>query len=114
MKSEFRLSKHSYFELKHFCLQYPEWEALYSQLDGWAKEIGKNEGDTTSRDGIRLADLDRKMTLVRETCRDVCGDYAPLVFEHVILGIKPRLRWDQKDYWYYYEKFFWELAHRRG
>lgn len=114
MKTEYELSKHRFYELKHFCLQYPEWETLYSQLDGWAKEIGKNEGDTTSRDGIRLADLAYKMTLIREVCHDICGDYEQLVFEYVILGIKPQLAWDQKDFWYYYRKFFWELSRRKG
>ena len=114
MKSEYKLSKHRFYELKHFCLQYPEWEHLYSQLDGWAKESGSNESDTTSRDGIRRADLMWKMELVRETCRDICGPYECEVFDYVILGIGPQLSSDQKDFWYYYRKFFWELSRRRG
>ena len=114
MKTEYELSKHRFYELKHFCLQYPEWEHLYSQLDGWAKEIGKNEGDTTSRDGIRRADLAYKMTLVREVCHDICAAYEQEMFDYVILGLKPKLSSDQMDFWHYYRKFFWELSRRRG
>ena len=114
MKIEYELSKHRFYELKHFCLQYPEWEQLYLQLDGWATEIGINQGDTTSRDGIRRADLMYKMTLVREVAHDVCGEYESVIFDYVILGEKPALRVDQRDFWYYYRKFFWELSRRRG
>lgn len=114
MITEYSISKHRFYELKHFCLQYPEWEHLYSQLDGWAAESGVNEGDTTSRDGIRKADLAYKMTLVREVCHDVCHKYEHDIFEYVILGTKPQLSCDQKDFWFYYQKFFWELSRRRG
>lgn len=113
MKIEYKLSKHRFYELKHFCLQYPEWKLLYSQLDGWAKDVNKNEGDTTSRDGIKRADLMYKMELVRETCHDICEEYEHAVFDYAILGIKPRLLSDQAVFWYYYRKFFWELSRRK-
>ena len=114
MKNEYELGKHRFYELKHFCLQFPEWEKLYSDLDGFSKEANRNEGDTTSRDGIRRADLMYKMTLIQEVAHDVCGEYENEVFDFVILGNKPKLSPDQRDFWYYYRKFFWELSRRRG
>ena len=114
MTTEYELSKHRFYELKHFCMQYGQWQLLYVKLDGWQSEIGKNNGDTTSHYGIQRADLMRNMLLVSDTCHDVCGNYAQEVFELVTQGIKPELRWDQKDFWYYYRKFFWELSKRRG
>lgn len=33
-KIKYWLSKHRYYELKHFCLQYPEWKRVYHDLDG--------------------------------------------------------------------------------
>ena len=114
MKTEYELSKHRFYELKHFCLQYSEWHDLYSQLNGWAKEISKNEGDTTSRDGIRRADLMRNMLLIGDICQAVCPQYEKQMFEYVTGGQRPKLDWDQKDFWYYYRKFFWELSKRRG
>ena len=114
MKTEYELSKHRFYELKHFCLQYPEWEFQYNLLDGYAKEATVSEGDTTSRDGIRRADLMNKMNLVRNAVFDICEDYSSLIFEYVVLGNKPNLSVDQKDFWYYYRKFFWELSRRKG
>lgn len=114
MRTEYELGKHRFYELKHFCQQYGEWQILYSKLDGWQQEIGKSEGDTTSRDGIRRADLMRNMLLVSDTCHDICGRYEREVFKLVTQGIRPQLSWDQKDFWYYYRKFFWELSRRRG
>ena len=31
-KNKYRISKHRYYELKHFCLQYPEWREKYAEL----------------------------------------------------------------------------------
>ena len=116
MKIEYSISKHRFYELKHFCLQYPEWEHLYSLLDGWANEIGMHEGDTTSKEGIRRADLMYNMTLVKETCHDVClgSGYERDIFDLVILGNRPFLTDEQKDFWHYYRLFFWELSKRKG
>lgn len=114
MTTEYCISKHRFYELKHFCLQYPEWQPLYSQADGWAEESGKNEGDTTSRDGILRAQLATKIALVEDTCREICGDYERDILVLVTEGKKPKLRADQKDFWHYYRKFFWELSRRRG
>lgn len=33
-KNEYWIDKHRYYELKHFCLQYPLWRKFYSSLDG--------------------------------------------------------------------------------
>ena len=113
MTTEYSISKHRFYELKHFCLQYPEWKQQYLKADGWTKELDE-EHDTTSRDGIRRADLAWKMMLVTDTCHDICGKYEKAMFDYVAYNIKPHLKWDQKDFWYYYQKFFWELSRRRG
>ena len=108
MKSEYQIGKHRFYELKHFCLQYPEWKAYYSDSDGWPKEIGENEGDTTSRDGIRRADLKVRMLQV-ELAGDLCGDPDVLIF--VTTGIRKR---DDPEFWLNYRRFFWELSRIRN
>lgn len=35
-KNPYWLEKHRYYELKHFCLQYPIWRKAYSSLSGLA------------------------------------------------------------------------------
>ena len=106
MKSEFTLSKHRFYELKHFCLQYPDWEMLYKQLDGWPEEISKNEGDTTSRDGIRRADLMSRIQTVKAAA-DECAEYRRDILEFVTQNHKPEEF--SGEFWYYYRKFFWVL-----
>jgi len=35
-KSEYWVERHRYYELKHFCLQYPIWKKAYEALDGYS------------------------------------------------------------------------------
>lgn len=105
MKTEYTLSKHRFYELKHFCLQYSEWKRLYSALDGWPKEIGKNEGDTTSRDGIRRADIYRNVELI---------EYCAMITDRNILRYVTDDRISlPAEMRYSYRRFFWELSKRR-
>lgn len=106
MKTEFKLSKHRFYELKHFCLQYPEWKRLYSQMDGWSEEIGKNEGDTTSRDGIRRGDIRRNVETIEKCARIVGNDILRFVTDGRI-SVPP-------DKMYDYRRFFWELSRRKS
>jgi hypothetical protein len=32
-KNQYTISKHRYYELVHFCLQYPEWQKKYKELN---------------------------------------------------------------------------------
>ena len=105
MKTEYALSKHRFYELKHFCLQYPEWKKLYSILDGWSKEAGKSEGDTTSRDGIKRCDICRNVELIEYCAMITDRDILRYVTDSGI-GLPAELR-------YSYRRFFWELSKRR-
>ena len=97
---EYTLSKHRFYELKHFCLQYPEWKQMYEAADGWS-----GKGDTTSRDGIKRADIYHYVELIEECAR--LTDRKLLKFVTVSGSIIPvELR-------YQYRRFFWELSRRR-
>lgn len=37
-KNPYWIEKHRYYELKHFCLQYPIWKKAYNSLDGVSKK----------------------------------------------------------------------------
>lgn len=34
-KNPYYISKHRYYELKHFCRQYDEWKRALVRIDGW-------------------------------------------------------------------------------
>lgn len=100
MKTEYALSKHRFYELKHFCLQYPEWIREYKEADGWSKN-----GDTTSKDGIRRADMAHYISLI-EYCMNSVN---PALFPYITgirKSIPEELRFD-------YKRFFWELSRNR-
>lgn len=70
------ISKHRYYELKHFCLQYPEWkrklqEANYIHSSSIVKLDGKVQieyVDKVGDEAVRLEKYKRKVNMVEEAC----------------------------------------------
>lgn len=80
-KNQYWISKHRYYELKHFCLQYNEWKQEYKELsyisscdvvDGTCKDGMK--ADNVSNTAYKLSKIRSKMDLIEETCKDVDSD----------------------------------------
>lgn len=42
-KNPYWIEKHRYYELKHFCLQYPIWKQAYLSLSGLSSKPGVTE-----------------------------------------------------------------------
>lgn len=99
MKTEYQLSKHRFYELKHFCLQYPEWKKEYEDADGWT-----GKGDTTSKDGIKRGDLRAYVELIEECARLTGTNILQFVTTNESLPVELR---------YSYRQFFWLLSQRR-
>lgn len=63
-KNKYWIPKHRYYELKHFCLQYPEWRNLYFSLgDGSSVDLAKPRGSNESiewRDPVYDAVVSRR------------------------------------------------------
>ena len=69
------ISKHRYYELKHFCYQYHEWEKAKSNLKispGW--NFGENFQDPTGETAVRLAELNTKIEMVDKCLKDVAPE----------------------------------------
>ena len=113
MTNEYAISKHRFYELKHFCLQYPEWLKAYNNADGYSDEAGKNEGDTTSKDGITRAEAHRRMFLILNAAKDTGYEYWNYLAAYVTGDIKRAPRKDKELFFYYYRKFFYILSQRR-
>ena len=71
-KNPYWIERHRYYELKHFCLQYPIWKKAYAALDGLSRRpsdmeiFSKNRtaGDPTARCAeARSHYLDRMKTV---------------------------------------------------
>lgn len=120
------IDKHRYYELKHFCLQYPIWKQAYEAIDGMAKRpdatiiFSQRYGNPTEKCvEMRLFYSDR-MEMIENAANDadlVIGKY---ILEGVTEGIPYdilRMRHDvpcgKNAYYELYRRFFWLLSNNR-
>ena len=110
------ISKHRYLELKHFCLQYPEWERKWrefrviSAFDPEKIPGGKKPANPVEDAAIKRMTLERNMRMVEEICRQADEAIADYIFECVAFGKSFKYMTGipcGKDYFYdRYRKFF--------
>ena len=81
--NQFWISKHRYYELKHFCLQYKEWQELY--LRAISQTLDERD-DPTGEYASLAADLEWAMHLVKDTALGTDSVIGPYILEHVING----------------------------
>ena len=126
-RNKWHISKHKFLELKHFCLQYPEWHKLYLELSlrGYTAASGNeikccNLDDNVGNAAIEMYYISKKMDLIKEVAYNtdpILGDYIfkavtngyPFTYLKTILEIPC-----ERDMYYdRYRKFFWLLSHER-
>lgn len=94
-KNTYYIEKHRYYELKHFCLQYPIWEKAYKALSGLSKRpvdlvIFENQGvsDPTGKCATAMLEYAEKMDLVKEAVtRTTPSAAGKLIFLSVTEGL---------------------------
>ena len=90
-KNPYWIEKHRYYELKHFCLQYPIWKKAYAALDGTntktmnlaMRVITNNIDDPTSRYAIARAYYADRMNMLER----VANFTNPELAEYLLKGI---------------------------
>lgn len=127
-KNPYWISKHRYYELKHFCLQYPVWKKACASLRG---SFGRHEelntffqrnklGDPTQRYGIAMAYFSHLSDMVEQSAREA----DPVLGDYILKGVTEGISYDllraktdipcSKDTYYdRYRKFFWILSKKR-
>ena len=127
-KNPYWIPKHRYFELKHFCLQYPDWKNEYAALLGvtslsslnFSKSRLKNTADRTSDSAIRRLYFSDRMRMVEQSAIDADPD----IFEYLLKGVTAGCSYTylktycdipcSKDFYYdRYRRFFWLLDKMR-
>ena len=122
----FYISKHRYYELKHFCLQYPEFKTEYERLLNeskktsiWSK-LSVEWSDPTSSRAARCEQLIKWMRMI-EGCAKAAD---PVMQNYILRGVTLGESYETlkvncnipcgKDYYYdLYRKFFWLLSIKR-
>mgnify|MGYP003571266807 CR=1 FL=1 len=120
-KNKYYIPKHRYYELKHFCMQYPIWQSAYYSLDGLSKRIidgsgirGTGFSDPTGRTAVARDFYQTRMKMVERAAAQVeDGDY---ILKAVIYGLSytylsmnTNISISRDVYYEEYRKFFWIL-----
>lgn len=121
-KSEYWINKHRYYELKHFCMQYPIWKKAYASLTGLSKRpddlviFSKVNGDPTERCVEAKEFYFDRILMVEKAAMRADPIIGPRILDGVIHGLsydKLRARKDipcsKDEYYHLYRKFFWNL-----
>ena len=128
-KNPYYISKHRYYELKHFCLQYPKWKDALVMLDAWKakpEELrtytvkGSRESNPTEQTAIARAFFSKRISLIEHCLKDI----SPAIAPYVLKGATECVPYDvlrihgcpccRESYYEQYRKFFWTLSIERG
>jgi len=125
-KNKYWLPKHRYYELKHYCLQYPEWKRLYSSLE-FKMEVDQSgirasePGKPTEKYAIIRAECKKAMELVERCCKDATPELWRWLLKAVTQGAsfvqlqcKDEIPCGKDMYYDCYRRFFYILSQKRG
>ena len=127
-KNPYWIEKHRYYELKHFCLQYPIWRKAYSVLDGYANPpkdlasfvVTSTLGDPTAKCAMAKTYDSERTDMVERVAEQTDRELAEYILKAVTEGwsydiLKARLEIPCcKDVYYeLYRRFFWLLNKER-
>lgn len=127
VKNRYWIDKHRYYELKHFCLQYPEWKKAYAECGGpnvssICRMPSTNEyaNPTATRAIMKVYYADR-IELIEKVARDTDRELHTYILQAVTRELsytylKSRLNIPCGRDMYYdrYRRFFWLLSEARG
>lgn len=128
-KNRYWIEKHRYYELKHFCLQYPIWRKAYQALDGLSRrptdlttfsKTGSISDPTARCAEAKLFYSDR-MDLIERVAMETDSELASYILKAVTNGISYDCMKARSDipcckdtYYKLYRRFFWLLSKERG
>ena len=128
-KNKYWIEKHRYYELKHFCLQYPIWRKAYLSLDGLSKRPTDLEatqrsnivGDPTGKCAEAKMYYSERMSMLENIATDTSSELSTYILKAVTEAIsydhlKSRLDipCSKDTYYELYRRFFWLLNKARN
>lgn len=127
-KNKYWIDKHRYYELKHFCLQYPEWKRLYDESKGASLPLSSIEhipnnngpGDPTAKRALINMFYAERIKLIENTAIET----DPYLYAYIIKGVTEGKSYTYlktvldipcgRDMYYdRYRRFFWLLNKTR-
>ena len=127
-KNKYWIDKHRHYELKHFCLQYPEWKKAYAEFSDISIPLSMMEriptsnlpGDPTSKRALMRTYYSDKIKLIEKIALETDIYLHKYILRAVTEGLsftylKTRLDIPCGKDMYYdrYRRFFWLLSKAR-
>lgn len=128
-KNPYWIEKHRYYELKHFCLQYPIWRKAYHSLDGMSSRPSdlamvvtrSTLDDPTAKCAMARQFYSERMEMLKRAANETDPVLSDYILNAVIEGwsydiLKARLGIPccKDTYYDLYRRFFWLLSKERG
>lgn len=123
-RNKWYISKHRYYELKHYCLQYPEWKEECNRLEDYIlhsripRSFDSGGGDPTAAVALRRSELTKKMDEIKQTAMRADPQLWRYILDavtqnhsFVYLRYSLEMPAEKKMYYDRYRKFFWILSH---
>lgn len=125
-KNRYYISKHRYYELKHFCLQYDEWKELYFSVQflNGQRIDGMPHGYAVSDPTFTRAELRNRCLSRMKMVEQACLDADSTIYNYILQAVTKEYSFNylkytlnmpcEKDYFYdKRRKFFWILSQTR-
>lgn len=127
-KNKYWVEKHRYYELKHFCLQYPTWKRIYLETNAlWASSYDsvifsrlREPGNPTAKLAYKRVLYSDNMALIERTATDTDPELASYILKAVTedlsytyLKTQLNIPCCRNTYYDRYRKFFWLLSKSR-
>ena len=128
VKNKYWIDKHRYYELKHFCLQYPEWKRTHLELESARIQlsmiehvpIGNLPSDPTAKRAVMKFFYSERIKLIEQTAMNSDESLYNYILKGVTEGksytyLKSNLGIPCSKDTYYdrYRRFFWMLDKSR-
>ena len=123
-RNKYYISKHRFYELKHRCLQYPEWKRLLALGKSFGGSVGTCTDDVEWSDPTGNAVIFRER-LVRnmEVIEEAAAESDPGIADYILKAVTEDLNYTflrtclnipcSKNYYYdAYRKFFYILSEK--
>ena len=122
--NKYWISKHRHYELKHFCLQYPEWKKAYvdqtgllvSSLSFERSGTSNIPSDLTSKYAMKRAYYGDRINLIEKVAMDADKELYTYILKAVTEGLsysylksKMNIPCGKDLYYDRYRRFFWLL-----
>lgn len=119
------IPRERYYELKHFCMQYPDWKFVLKMLDGRQyqpefSELPKTNTnevyDLVGMEAVVRESASRRAEMVERAAKEAGADLRDYILKGItegipysILRMKTGIPCNRNEYYERYRKFFWIL-----